>query len=320
MDPITLALANKYTAETAEGMGAVQGKPGPQGPVGPTGPQGAPGEDGFSPTVSVSEITGGHNVTITDANGPHSFDVMDGESGSGSGEDSFITIKDQTITTPAQFVSAIGLESYTGCIHAINTAILDTNFANDIVWVMYRRISGTYYLSFVTADGHLEDWTSAASAESFSRTRKTEFLAKDETELAEGTTFIGDYPSPPEIGFDLSVQPDWFIGKKPEVGRQYRGKIRTSDNKWYDMTVNALGTSDHEGSLMYNIRVVSVTEIGKLPAGGTTGQILTKKTNADYDTEWTSSMPVKPLTTAQYNALTDAEKQSDILYIITDDN
>lgn len=52
MDPITLALANKYTAETAEGMGAVQGKPGPQGPAGPkgetgdTGPQGPAGPKG----------------------------------------------------------------------------------------------------------------------------------------------------------------------------------------------------------------------------------------------------------------------------------
>lgn len=39
--------------------------------------------DGFSPTVSVTEIEGGHRVTITDANGDHSFDVMDGQGGGG---------------------------------------------------------------------------------------------------------------------------------------------------------------------------------------------------------------------------------------------
>lgn len=33
--------------------------------------------DGFSPTVSVADISGGHRVTITDAEGPKSFDVMD---------------------------------------------------------------------------------------------------------------------------------------------------------------------------------------------------------------------------------------------------
>ena len=40
------------------------------------------GEDGFSPTVVVTEIENGHRVTITDASGPHTFDVMDGQGGS----------------------------------------------------------------------------------------------------------------------------------------------------------------------------------------------------------------------------------------------
>ena len=43
--------------------------------------RGQPGEDGYSPTVSVSDITGGHRITITDADGSHSFDVMDGADG-----------------------------------------------------------------------------------------------------------------------------------------------------------------------------------------------------------------------------------------------
>ena len=37
------------------------------------------GEDGFSPVIEVEEIEGGHQVTITDANGTQSFTVMDGE-------------------------------------------------------------------------------------------------------------------------------------------------------------------------------------------------------------------------------------------------
>lgn len=47
------------------------------------GPQGDPGDDGYSPTVTTTAITGGTRVTITDANGSHSFDVMDGEDGAG---------------------------------------------------------------------------------------------------------------------------------------------------------------------------------------------------------------------------------------------
>ena len=37
--------------------------------------------EGFSPTVSVEEIEGGHRVTITDGSGDHVFDVMDGLDG-----------------------------------------------------------------------------------------------------------------------------------------------------------------------------------------------------------------------------------------------
>lgn len=40
------------------------------------------GEPGFSPTVSVTDIEGGHRVTFTDENGKQMFDVMDGKDGS----------------------------------------------------------------------------------------------------------------------------------------------------------------------------------------------------------------------------------------------
>lgn len=41
------------------------------------------GDDGTSPTVTVTAITGGHKVTITDVDGDHVFDVMDGTDGNG---------------------------------------------------------------------------------------------------------------------------------------------------------------------------------------------------------------------------------------------
>ena len=39
------------------------------------------GADGVSPTVSITDITGGHRITITDAQGTSTADVMDGEDG-----------------------------------------------------------------------------------------------------------------------------------------------------------------------------------------------------------------------------------------------
>lgn len=64
---------------------------GGEGSTGPQGPAGQDGEDGFSPIVSIEEIPGGHRVTITDANGPQSFDVMDGQDGAGGGSSSNVS-------------------------------------------------------------------------------------------------------------------------------------------------------------------------------------------------------------------------------------
>lgn len=49
----------------------------------------AEGEDGYSPEVTITTITGGHRVTITDKDHPQgqSFDVMDGQGGGGGTSD-----------------------------------------------------------------------------------------------------------------------------------------------------------------------------------------------------------------------------------------
>ena len=49
---------------------------------GETGDPGQDGNDGFSPVVDVNEIAGGHSVTVTDAEGSETFNVMDGADGS----------------------------------------------------------------------------------------------------------------------------------------------------------------------------------------------------------------------------------------------
>jgi len=48
----------------------------------------AEGEDGYSPEVTITTITGGHRVTITDKDHPQgqSFDVLDGQGGGGSSD------------------------------------------------------------------------------------------------------------------------------------------------------------------------------------------------------------------------------------------
>ena len=58
---------------------------------------GDPGEDGYSPVVTITEIEGGHRVTITDEIHPQgqSFDVLDGQGGSGSSDYDDLTNKPQ---------------------------------------------------------------------------------------------------------------------------------------------------------------------------------------------------------------------------------
>lgn len=64
-----------------------KGDTGPQGPkgdpggTGATGPQGPKGTDGVSPTISSKTITGGHQITLTDADGTQIFTVWDGADG-----------------------------------------------------------------------------------------------------------------------------------------------------------------------------------------------------------------------------------------------
>ena len=44
-------------------------------------PRGDTGDPGYSPTIQIATITGGHRITVTDRQGSASFDVMDGEQG-----------------------------------------------------------------------------------------------------------------------------------------------------------------------------------------------------------------------------------------------
>ena len=111
----------------------------PEGEKGDQGVPGQDGQDGYSPTLTVTDITGGHRVTITDASGTQTVDVMDGQDGqngqpgadgyspsasvSKSGSTATITITDKTGTTSAQVSDGDP-----------TTLIDDTSTAQNKVW------------------------------------------------------------------------------------------------------------------------------------------------------------------------------------------
>ena len=76
---------------------------------------GTGGQDGYSPTVTITPITGGHRITITDANGSHSADVMDGTTPS--------------LTNYVQFTD-LATTSRAGAMSATDKGRLDTLYAD----------------------------------------------------------------------------------------------------------------------------------------------------------------------------------------------
>lgn len=68
------------------------------------------GASGFSPTVSVEDITGGHEITITDAMGAHSFDIMDG-----------MTILEYGTSTWADFLAAYEANKLIYCMYKVSS-------------------------------------------------------------------------------------------------------------------------------------------------------------------------------------------------------
>lgn len=60
------------------GPQGIQGETGPQGPQGVQGPQGESGNDGFSPVATVTQLSDGVSISITDASGTTTATVSNG--------------------------------------------------------------------------------------------------------------------------------------------------------------------------------------------------------------------------------------------------
>jgi len=87
----TEAIEGGYRVTITDGSGPhvyelKNGEDGADGKNGSNGQDGADGADGVSPTITVTNIAGGHRVTVTDATGTKFFDVMNGQDGDGAGD------------------------------------------------------------------------------------------------------------------------------------------------------------------------------------------------------------------------------------------
>lgn len=106
---MTIVVESKPIVMQYEGMSGAKGDTGPQGVQGPrglTGPQGPQGIPGISPEISVQKINGGHRVTVKDAQGEKSFEVLDG---SGTAKVSYVRIPFSILTGSAWNYNADGI-------------------------------------------------------------------------------------------------------------------------------------------------------------------------------------------------------------------
>lgn len=108
-----------------------------KGAKGDKGNPGNPGQDGFSPEITVETITGGHRVTITDADHPtgQSFDVMDG---SGSG-DMLASVYDPTDAVE----TAGGIPSYVAANAQAKPTIKTATLAANATTVTFSQMPTT---------------------------------------------------------------------------------------------------------------------------------------------------------------------------------
>lgn len=116
---ITFTDGNEYTTPSIRGA---KGEPGKDG------------EDGFSPVVVVSEITGGHRVVITDAEGDHTFDVLNGE----DGFDPVVVVTTITGGHRVTVTDASGSTSFD-----VMDGVDGTNGTSAYVWIRYAAAQPT---------------------------------------------------------------------------------------------------------------------------------------------------------------------------------
>ena len=100
--------------------------------------------EGFSPTVNVEVIPGGHRVTITDGEGPHVFDVMDGapgQDGTDGTDGTSVSFSTQTI----QGGTRVFLEDGT---HSSSFDVMDGTDGEDITITDVSVISAGTQVTF----------------------------------------------------------------------------------------------------------------------------------------------------------------------------
>lgn len=146
----------------ATGPAGRDGRDGIDGQYGAKGEKGDPGVDGFSPEVSVAAITGGHRVTIVDAQGTENFNVMDGEKGDPFEYEDFTPEQLAALTGPQGPTGPAGAQGdpgvYVGSTEPTDPTVRvwvdtggDADDVSDVFWATYNTTTEAEVTAAVTA-------------------------------------------------------------------------------------------------------------------------------------------------------------------------
>lgn len=199
-----------------KGDDGATGATGPEGPKGDTGPEGPKGEDGVSPIVSVTDIEGGHKVTIADVDGEKSFNVMDGE-----------TKVDESVGNGAAIFHSVAWTPVEGKDYWVTKSELigkmpELGIPFLGVLVDLTKDPDEVYICRLWAINEREDEIQ------FSILNVYSYPTSRELGLSDGTFFVAYRSEKPIVNDDYLYDSTDIIGRTPNVNDTYQGIVFTS--------------------------------------------------------------------------------------------
>ncbi|MBP5462241.1 MAG: hypothetical protein J6Y20_08970 [Lachnospiraceae bacterium] len=282
------------------------------------------GADGYSPTVTVQPITGGHQVTITDVNGDHTFVVADGEDGSGGGATEIFWATPWRTTT-AELDTAyqngkvlmIRMDMYVFSLQYRAEDGSKYSFTSTFSFLNRDRRSATTYTATLECNSSDDDWdmflighadTSVFWAE-YGETTAAEMIEileegdravmcaverTDATDVYYATAYDDD-PNNPVVTMVSTDGPALYIinvidsGGEPTWSKEdYYYPNSTSATPQMD-GIGAAGTDNGRYARADHVHPSDTSRApaaAGIPAGGTKYYALVKASSADYDAEW----------------------------------
>lgn len=273
---------------------------------------GAKGNDGYSPTVSITDIPGGYNVTITDKSGAHSYNILNGSPGAPGFSPIVsttaitgghkITIQDKYQT---QYFDVMDGSDYvlTQQDKQDIAALVDVPGATFHICVSGEYDPSTRVPTIQNPQGdvfYLVPSASATSPDMF-----TEWIWTNNAweMFGSATIDLSNYVQFSDIDSSLSD-----VSEKPVQNKVVKGAV---DGKtaltviapaYSASSTYAVGNYVTHGGYLYRCTTAITTAeawnaahwtlatIGEIlkaiPTGGTTGQILRKQSNDDFNSKW----------------------------------